>query len=73
METGRLPPLNSIVAGLAKAVGVLFHSADGWKAKRLSAGLIAMLLIANGLTRRAGRLPKAPRGETIAIRRTPDL
>ena len=50
METGTLPPLKSIVAGLATAVGVLFHSADGWKAKRLSAGLVAMLLVANGLT-----------------------
>ena len=35
---------------LAKSVGDLFHSADGWKAMRLSAGLIALLLIANGLT-----------------------
>ena len=50
METGKFPPLDAIVVRLVKSVGDLFHSADGWKAMRLSAGLIALLLIANGLT-----------------------
>jgi putative ATP-binding cassette transporter len=50
MEPGKLPALRVTVARLAKAVGVLANSADGGKAKGLFAGLITLLLAANGLT-----------------------
>jgi putative ATP-binding cassette transporter len=50
MNSEKFPPIKVIAARFAKAVGVLFSSGDAWEATRLSTGLFALLLTANGLT-----------------------
>ncbi len=50
MEPEKPPPLRVTPTQLARAVAVFANSEGGWKAKCLFAGLLVLLLAANGLT-----------------------
>jgi len=50
MELEKPPPLRITATRLARAVAVFANSGAGWKAKRLFAALLVLLLAANGLT-----------------------